>query len=159
MSRNILKLNLIKTKRSIMKKIDKLLLSTCFLLKIAVLSVSSSSAFAENSLKAIRFATEATYPPYVTMDQNGKIGGFETALIQALCNEAKLSCEFHHRPFDSLFPNLALKKIDAETVLSEVLFLYKALFVCSPYLNLVVLNKSKIFYRKWQKVNLSEHLV
>lgn len=78
-------------------------------------SAASSNATSNSAIpkRTIKFATEATYPPFVTMDPNGKIGGFETELVQAICQEANLNCEFYHRPFDSLFPNLSLKKIDA----------------------------------------------
>jgi ABC-type amino acid transport substrate-binding protein len=62
--------------------------------------------------KKLKFATEATYPPIVSMSADGKIGGFETELCKAICKASNLECEFIHRPFDSLFPNLSLKKID-----------------------------------------------
>lgn len=86
---------------------------TAILLSLGLIFGLSTSALAHNEVKTIRFATEATYPPYVTMDPNGDIGGFETKLVKALCKEAGLPCEFKHLPFDSLFPSLALKKVDA----------------------------------------------
>ncbi len=63
--------------------------------------------------KIIKFATEATYPPFVNIDAKGNIGGFETELVKKICEKANIDCEFHHRPFDSLFPSLQAKKIDA----------------------------------------------
>lgn len=82
------------------------------------------------SKQIVRFATEATYPPFVTLDPKGQIGGFETELVKQICEKANLQCEFHHKPFDSLFPSLSLKKIDAvygcvgitETRKKQVLF-------------------------------------
>lgn len=73
------------------------------------LSMLNFTAFAE----AIKFATDATYPPFVTLDVKGNVGGFETELIKSICAKAKLECEFYHRPFDGLFPSLESKKIDA----------------------------------------------
>lgn len=84
-----------------------------------ILWVGTSSVFgvsieAETTPKSvIKFATEATYPPIVSMDAAGNVGGFETELLKSICKEAQLQCEFHHRPFDSLFPSLSFKKIDA----------------------------------------------
>lgn len=86
-----------------------------------------SSVFASNSIDSsnpiestasnpkvnIKFATEATYPPFATLDAKGNIGGFETELVKLICNKANLNCEFQHKPFDSLFPSLEFKKIDA----------------------------------------------
>lgn len=65
------------------------------------------------STKILKFATEATYPPFVTLDAKGNIGGFETELVKNICEKAGIQCEFHHKPFDSLFPSLNLNKIDA----------------------------------------------
>jgi len=80
--------------------------------------------------QVIKFVTEATYPPFVSMDVQGKMGGFETELVKNICEKGNLNCEFYHRPFDSLFPSLALKKMDAvygcigitESRKSEVVF-------------------------------------
>ncbi len=94
-----------------MSKYLSLLLSA--LLSIICTIICVPGAIATELDKTIKFATEATYPPFVTMTPSGDIGGFETDLIKNICEEAHLKCEFHHRPFDSLFPNLALKKIDA----------------------------------------------
>jgi len=68
---------------------------------------------AEQSNKKVVFATEATYPPFVSMNANGELGGFETKLVQKLCEKAQLECSFKHLPFDSLFSSLSLNKIDA----------------------------------------------
>lgn len=87
---------------------------------IAIFLINVSNAFAnpkesENpkNNSTIRFATEATYPPVVTMDAKGNIGGFETELVSMICKEANVNCSFQHLPFDSLFLSLDAKKIDA----------------------------------------------
>lgn len=73
------------------------------------LSTLHFAAFA----KTIKFASDATYPPFVTLDAKANIGGFETELIKSICAKANVECEFSHRSFDSLFPSLESKKIDA----------------------------------------------
>ena len=83
------------------------------LVLISILSFCAGSAIAATQDKIIHFATEATYPPFVNMQADGTIDGFETALVKALCTEAKLQCDFQHLAFDSLLPSLAYKKIDA----------------------------------------------
>ncbi len=77
--------------------------------------IPSSFSATENvqAKKTFKFATEATYPPFVTLDTKGNIGGFETELVKKICDKANLNCEFQHRPFENLFPSLSLKKIDA----------------------------------------------
>lgn len=91
-----------------MKKI-----ALCLLLSLNLLGHSSLALASDASKPTIKFATEATYPPIVTMSNTGTLGGFETELVKSICQEANLNCEFVHRPFDSLFPSLAFKKIDA----------------------------------------------
>lgn len=87
----------------------------CFPSTGIALQNSDNSSHSTNveTKKIVKFATEATYPPFVSIDPKGNIGGFETELVKKICEKANLDCEFHHRPFDSLFPSLQAKKIDA----------------------------------------------
>lgn len=61
----------------------------------------------------IRFATEATYPPFVYMTSGGTLTGFDIDIAKALCVEMKANCEFNHVPWDSLIPGLRTGKFDA----------------------------------------------
>jgi len=61
----------------------------------------------------IRFAMDATYPPFETMTPKGEITGFDVAVAKAICNTMQASCTFSSQPFDSLLPSLALGKYDA----------------------------------------------
>lgn len=88
-------------------KLFKKLFLTGVLLSILPFSANAAEG------RVLHFATEATYPPFVTMKPDGTLEGFETALVKALCTEAKFTCDFRHMPFDSLLPSLAYKKIDA----------------------------------------------
>ena len=61
----------------------------------------------------IRFATEATYPPFEYTDESGKIKGFDIDIAQALCQQMKVECTFSNQSFNSLVPSLKIGKFDA----------------------------------------------
>lgn len=61
----------------------------------------------------IRFATEATYPPFEYIDQSGQIKGFDIDIANALCARIKAQCTFSNQAFNSLIPSLKLGKFDA----------------------------------------------
>lgn len=63
--------------------------------------------------KTIRFATEATYPPFEYVNAAGDLQGFDIALAKALCAEMKAQCTFSNQSFASLIPSLKLGKFDA----------------------------------------------
>lgn len=61
----------------------------------------------------VKFATEATYPPFVYMTPAGQIEGFDADIVRALCQEMKRTCTLSNQPWESLIPSLKLKKFDA----------------------------------------------
>jgi len=61
----------------------------------------------------IKFATEATYPPFEYFTPEGKIQGFDIDVMNAVCKEIGATCTITHQPFDSLIPSLKLGKFDA----------------------------------------------
>lgn len=63
--------------------------------------------------RVIKFATEATYPPFVYMDNRGEIHGFDIDIATAICNTLKIECSFANQPWDSLIPSLQFGKFDA----------------------------------------------
>lgn len=62
--------------------------------------------------KTIRIATEGAYAPWNFLDDKGKLAGFEVVLGNALCKEAKLTCEFKINEWDSIIPNLIAGNYD-----------------------------------------------
>lgn len=72
-----------------------------------------SYAKASDPKFVIRFATEATYPPFEYTDNTGKIEGFDIDIAKALCKELKAECTFANQSFNSLIPSLKLGKFDA----------------------------------------------
>lgn len=61
----------------------------------------------------LTFATEATYPPFESVDSSGKIVGFDIDIMNALCKQMKAQCTIANAPFDSLIPSLNIGKYDA----------------------------------------------
>ncbi|KEA50980.1 ABC transporter substrate-binding protein [Mangrovibacter sp. MFB070] len=86
-----------------MKKITSLLLA-------AGLLSSLSAIAAENTL---RFGLEAEYPPFESRNAAGQLEGFDIDLGKAVCQTAKLKCEWVETSFDALIPGLMAKKFDA----------------------------------------------
>lgn len=74
---------------------------------LAGFSLSASAA------QTIRFATEASYPPFEFVDANNKIQGFDVDLANALCKEIDATCTFTNQAFDSLIPSLKFRRFDA----------------------------------------------
>jgi len=66
-----------------------------------------------DSSKVLRFATEATYPPFEFIDESGKIQGFDIDIANAICQQMKVQCTFSNQSFSSLIPSLKLGKFDA----------------------------------------------
>lgn len=71
------------------------------------------SATVRAKITTIKFATEATYPPFEHVTADGKIKGFDIAVMHALCKTIGASCTISNQPFDSLIPSLQLGKFDA----------------------------------------------
>lgn len=94
------------------KKMISELFAIIFIAWLGSIPWSFASSMSEHTA-TVKFASEATYPPFVTLDSKGNIGGFETEVVKNICKKANINCEFHHKPFDSLFPSLQFKKIDA----------------------------------------------
>lgn len=74
--------------------------------------ITATTVMAQTS-DAIKFGTEATYPPFVYMDSNGKLQGFDVDIIKALCHQMNRKCVFSSQPWDSLIPSLKIGKFDA----------------------------------------------
>ncbi|RLM27305.1 arginine ABC transporter substrate-binding protein [Brenneria alni] len=73
----------------------------------AGVSISASAA------ETIRFATEASYPPFEFIDTDNNIQGFDIDLANALCKEIQATCTFSNQAFDSLIPGLKFRRFEA----------------------------------------------
>jgi arginine transport system substrate-binding protein len=88
------------------KKIWQVLLAT-------VSTFWLSLALAATQGAGLRFATEATYPPFSFFNENNQISGFEIDLAKAICSILNQTCSFHHQAFESLILNLKFHRSDA----------------------------------------------
>ncbi|WP_349436817.1 transporter substrate-binding domain-containing protein [Pararhizobium sp. A13] len=77
---------------------------------LAVIIVSQ--AHAEDS-KTVKIATEGAFPPWSAVDTYGKPVGFDIDVGTALCERAKLKCEFITQAWDGIIPALNVGKYDA----------------------------------------------
>lgn len=82
--------------------------------KIILTIISLSICFTITAqAKTIRFATEATYPPFEYVNERGQISGFDIDVADALCKQLNVQCTFATQSFNSLIPSLNLGKYDA----------------------------------------------
>ncbi len=80
---------------------------------LSLLSGLMSLAAAAALPPTLHFATEATYPPFESLDASGHFQGYDIDIANALCQQLKVTCAFSNQPFDSLIPSLKLGKFDA----------------------------------------------
>ncbi|MDF2620552.1 MAG: transporter substrate-binding protein [Xanthobacteraceae bacterium] len=61
----------------------------------------------------IKIATDATFPPFESIDANGKLVGYDIELMQGVCEAAKLDCDIFNAAWDGMIPGLINGKYDA----------------------------------------------
>jgi lysine-arginine-ornithine-binding protein len=76
----------------------------------AVALVISGTAAAKDT---VTIATDATFPPFESVDASGKLVGYDIELAQAVCKEAKLNCNIIGAAWEGMIPGLISKKYDA----------------------------------------------
>ena len=81
--------------------------------KVLIAAILASMSLSATAAQTIRFATEASYPPFESIDANNKIVGFDVDLANALCKEIDATCTFTNQAFDSLIPSLKFRRVDA----------------------------------------------
>lgn len=81
--------------------------------KIIIATVLAGISVSASAAETIRFAAEASYPPFEFMDANNQMRGFDIDLANAICKQMKATCTFTNQSFDSLIPSLKFKRIDA----------------------------------------------
>lgn len=81
--------------------------------KIIIATVLAGISVSASAAETIRFAAEASYPPFEFMDANNQMQGFDIDLANAICKQMKATCTFTNQSFDSLIPSLKFKRIDA----------------------------------------------
>jgi arginine/ornithine transport system substrate-binding protein len=80
---------------------------------LAILTALTGSAVAQSTgpLK-IRIGVEGNYPPFSMMSPDGKLGGFDIDIANAICAELKAECTLIQQEWDGMMPALNAKKFD-----------------------------------------------
>lgn len=80
---------------------------------LALLSLSSLAAHAQDLPETVVIATEGAYPPFNSTDANGDVQGFEIDLGNAMCAQIDVKCEWVTQDWDGIIPGLLAQKYDA----------------------------------------------
>jgi polar amino acid transport system substrate-binding protein len=78
-----------------------------------------AAAFAEESWRTVRIASEGARPPYNYLENN-QLAGFEIDLARDLCSRMKVFCTFVPQDWDSLIPGLIARRYDAIMAAMEI---------------------------------------
>lgn len=84
-----------------------------FVVSLSLICLFCSNIAIATLSKTIVFASEASYPPFESVNPNGELQGFDIDLAKAICQQVNLKCVFIHQPWESLIPGLKLGKFDA----------------------------------------------
>ncbi|MBB3237483.1 transporter substrate-binding domain-containing protein [Phyllobacterium endophyticum] len=68
---------------------------------------------ASHAADKIKIATDATFPPFESIDSSGKLVGYDVELMQAVCDAVKLDCDIFNAAWDGMIPGLIDGKYDA----------------------------------------------
>jgi lysine/arginine/ornithine transport system substrate-binding protein len=81
----------------------------------ALMLVCLASSFAAHGKEwtSIRFATDASYPPFESKAPNGSLVGFDIDLGNEICARLHAKCMWIENSFDGMIPGLKARKFDA----------------------------------------------
>lgn len=82
-----------------------------FLVAAAVAVGLGGAAMAQTAGK-LRVGVEGNYPPFSMISPDGKLGGFDIDIANAVCAELKMECVLVQQEWDGMIPALNAKKFD-----------------------------------------------
>ena len=80
---------------------------------LVALSLAMAPAAEAKEWTTVRIGVDATYPPFESVDPQGKIVGFEIDYANALCAKMHVTCTFQNQDWDGVIPALLAGKFDA----------------------------------------------
>jgi polar amino acid transport system substrate-binding protein len=97
-----------------MKSVKSSGLSTVFVLGITVVLLvgTATTPVTAKAWKMVRIGTDATYPPFESIDASGEIVGWEIDYGKALCARMQVTCTFQNQDWDGIIPSLLGGKFD-----------------------------------------------
>lgn len=97
-----------------LKKIAAIILSAALVVALAACGSSKDSDSNKSSGKAetLTMGTNASFPPYEYVDDNGKIVGIDAEIAQAIADKLGMKLEIKDMEFDSLIPAVKANSID-----------------------------------------------
>lgn len=97
-----------------LKKIAAIILSAALVVALAACGSSKDSNSNKSSCKAgtLTMGTNASFPPYEYVDDNGKIVGIDAEIAQAIADKLGMKLEIKDMEFESLVPAVKAKSID-----------------------------------------------
>lgn len=100
-----------------LKKIAAIILSAALVVALAACgsskdSNSDSSNSSSDKAETLVMGTNASFPPYEYVDDNGKIVGIDAEIAQAIADKLGMKLEIKDMEFDSLIPAVKSKSID-----------------------------------------------
>ena len=84
-------------------------------LAIALAAIAAGYAFYSwypGGPSQLRIATEGAYPPFNSIDKDGKLIGFDIDIANALCDKMGVACTIRAQAWDGIIPGLLDRKYD-----------------------------------------------
>ena len=82
-------------------------------LTVAALAFAAATGLAQaKDWTTIRIGSDATYPPFESVDSAGNFVGFDIDIMNAICDDIKAKCSYVNQDFDGIIPALLAGKFD-----------------------------------------------